>query len=50
MLDIFEEILDRENGSVTEWRPRIEHAQIFTQEDLLKMGRLGGLVLLSVTT
>lgn len=41
VLDIFEEILDRENGSVTEWRPRIEHAQIFTQEDLLKMGRLG---------
>jgi predicted amidohydrolase YtcJ len=47
VLDVFEEILERENGNVTEWRPRIEHAQIFTQDDLERIGRLGGAFLFS---
>lgn len=27
---------------MTEWRPRIEHAQIFTPSDLKRIGELGG--------
>ncbi|KAJ7584940.1 amidohydrolase 3 [Mycena floridula] len=40
ILDIFETIL-REDSNVTEWRPRIEHAQIMTQADLHRIGQLG---------
>ncbi|KAF9260449.1 hypothetical protein L218DRAFT_907141 [Marasmius fiardii PR-910] len=49
-LDIFEDILQgkRENrkANVTEWRPRIEHAQVMTQADLERAGTLG--VIMSV--
>ncbi|KAF9526004.1 amidohydrolase 3 [Crepidotus variabilis] len=41
ILDIFEDILERQGGNVTEWRPRIEHAQIFTLADLERIGRFG---------
>ncbi|KAF8889019.1 amidohydrolase family-domain-containing protein [Infundibulicybe gibba] len=40
ILDIFEDIL-KNGGNVTDWRPRIEHAQIFTPEDLVRIGKLG---------
>jgi predicted amidohydrolase YtcJ len=40
VLDIYERILN-EGTDVTEWRPRIEHAQIFAPEDLEKIGNLG---------
>ncbi|KZT36239.1 amidohydrolase 3 [Sistotremastrum suecicum HHB10207 ss-3] len=39
VLDIFEELL--QNYSVTETRPRIEHSQIFTLDDLQRIGKLG---------
>ncbi|TDL26855.1 hypothetical protein BD410DRAFT_782939 [Rickenella mellea] len=39
ILDIFEDLLRRYNA--TERRPRIEHAQILTLQDLERMGRLG---------
>ena len=46
ILDIFEDILEGKSGkpkvNVSEWRPRIEHAQIFTLADLERIGRLGG--------
>ncbi|KAK2465124.1 hypothetical protein APHAL10511_002816 [Amanita phalloides] len=45
ILDIFEEVLEGEGGkakvNITEWRPRIEHAQIFSPTDLERIGRLG---------
>jgi len=42
VLDIFESIIEGTNkANVTEWRPRIEHAQILTQDDLKRVGRLG---------
>ncbi|PPQ66160.1 hypothetical protein CVT26_010883 [Gymnopilus dilepis] len=41
VLDIYEEIIDQRGGNVSEWRPRIEHAQIFAPEDLKRIGRLG---------
>ncbi|GLB44179.1 putative amidohydrolase family protein [Lyophyllum shimeji] len=41
VLDIFEDILHDHKANVTEWRPRIEHAQILTLEDLQRMGKLG---------
>ncbi|KDR78376.1 hypothetical protein GALMADRAFT_266881 [Galerina marginata CBS 339.88] len=41
ILDIYENILERSGGNVSEWRPRIEHAQIFAPEDLKRIGRLG---------
>ncbi|KAF8889061.1 amidohydrolase family-domain-containing protein [Infundibulicybe gibba] len=40
ILDIFEDIL-KNGGNVTDWRPRIEHAQIFAPEDLVHIGKLG---------
>ncbi|KAF8553612.1 hypothetical protein OG21DRAFT_1477264 [Imleria badia] len=43
VLDIFEDILSNsEFGSATERRPRIEHAQIMTLDDLERAGRLQG--------
>jgi predicted amidohydrolase YtcJ len=43
VLDIFEDVLSNsEYGSATERRPRIEHAQIMTLDDLERAGRLGG--------
>ncbi|KAK7441742.1 hypothetical protein VKT23_016405 [Stygiomarasmius scandens] len=41
VLDIFEDVIESEGVNVTEWRPRIEHAQIMTQRDLERIGRLG---------
>uniref|UniRef100_A0A8H7XPQ0 Amidohydrolase 3 domain-containing protein n=1 Tax=Psilocybe cubensis TaxID=181762 RepID=A0A8H7XPQ0_PSICU len=41
VLNIFEDILEKRGGNVTEWRPRIEHAQIFTPGDLKRMKQLG---------
>ncbi|KAF8797602.1 hypothetical protein BYT27DRAFT_7204413 [Phlegmacium glaucopus] len=41
ILDIYEGILTRSGGNVTEWRPRIEHAQIFAPSDLKRIGDLG---------
>ncbi|CAA7262098.1 unnamed protein product [Cyclocybe aegerita] len=41
ILDIYEDILEHRKGNVTEWRPRIEHAQIFAPEDLERIGKLG---------
>lgn len=43
MLDIFEDILSNSaHGSAAERRPRIEHAQIMTLDDLERLGRLQG--------
>jgi predicted amidohydrolase YtcJ len=44
VLDIFEGILGANAGAVNliGWRPRIEHSQIMTGEDLERIGRLGG--------
>ncbi|KAL0068932.1 hypothetical protein AAF712_003925 [Marasmius tenuissimus] len=45
VLDVFEDIIkgktDETKANVTEWRPRIEHAQIMTQDDLKRAGALG---------
>jgi len=41
VLDIFEDILSGHKENVTEWRPRIEHAQILTLGDLQRIGKLG---------
>ncbi|KAF9260444.1 hypothetical protein L218DRAFT_1002760 [Marasmius fiardii PR-910] len=41
VVDIFEDILKRGKANITEWRPRIEHAQIMTQADLKRVGDLG---------
>ena len=41
VLDIYESII-KEGANVSEWRPRIEHAQIFTLADLERIGKLGG--------
>ena len=50
VLDIFETVLTQESQKTGEdiqdvaarRRPRIEHAQIMTQDDLLRAGQLGG--------
>ena len=42
ILDIYQGILTRSEGNVSEWRPRIEHAQIFAPNDLKRIGELGG--------
>lgn len=43
VLDIYEQILEgEESANVTEWRPRIEHAQIMQLSDIERAGRLGG--------
>ena len=42
ILNIYEDILERRGGNVSQWRPRIEHAQIFAPEDLIRIGKLGG--------
>lgn len=39
VLDIFENVFSGSN--ITESRPRIEHAQIMTLDDLERVGRLG---------
>ncbi|KAH0579709.1 Putative amidohydrolase ytcJ [Termitomyces sp. J132] len=41
VLDIFEDIIAQRGGNITEWRPRIEHAQIMTLDDIKRTGRLG---------
>ncbi|ESK93905.1 amidohydrolase 3 [Moniliophthora roreri MCA 2997] len=42
VLNIFEDIIQGETkANVSEWRPRIEHAQIMTKEDLVRAGTLG---------
>ncbi|KAF9562894.1 hypothetical protein CPC08DRAFT_706411 [Agrocybe pediades] len=41
ILDIFEDILENKGGNVSTWRPRIEHAQIFSPDDLKRIGKLG---------
>jgi predicted amidohydrolase YtcJ len=40
VLDIFEELLTDKN--VSEHRPRIEHTQIITPDDVERLSRLGG--------
>ncbi|KAG5646172.1 hypothetical protein DXG03_004225 [Asterophora parasitica] len=40
-LDIFEDIIGNYGGNATEWRPRIEHAQVMTLDDLHRLGKLG---------
>ena len=40
VLDIFEDVLKGQNA--TKLRPRIEHSQIMTAEDVVRAGRLGG--------
>ncbi|KIM41742.1 hypothetical protein M413DRAFT_444990 [Hebeloma cylindrosporum] len=40
MLDIYENII-KEGANISEWRPRIEHAQIFAPTDLERIGKLG---------
>ncbi|KAG6812236.1 hypothetical protein H0H92_003776 [Tricholoma furcatifolium] len=37
VLDIFEDVLTKQGGNVTEWRPRIEHAQIMTLDDIKRI-------------
>ncbi|KAJ3503012.1 hypothetical protein NLJ89_g8625 [Agrocybe chaxingu] len=44
ILDIYEDILEQRGGNVSEWRPRIEHAQIFAPKDLERIGKLGGII------
>ncbi|KAF8487054.1 amidohydrolase 3 [Russula ochroleuca] len=41
VLDAFEDILSKPGADVNTWRPRIEHAQIFQQRDLERIGKLG---------
>ncbi|KAG6911050.1 hypothetical protein DXG01_004564 [Tephrocybe rancida] len=41
VLNIFEDILTKQGGNITTWRPRIEHAQIMTLDDIKRIGRLG---------
>ncbi|KAF9652242.1 hypothetical protein BDM02DRAFT_234555 [Thelephora ganbajun] len=41
VLNVFEDIHSEEPGFVTENRPRIEHSQIMTLDDLKRSGRLG---------
>ncbi|KXN84714.1 Putative amidohydrolase YtcJ [Leucoagaricus sp. SymC.cos] len=40
-LDIFEELIKEKAVNVSEWRPRIEHAQIIDMHDLERVGKLG---------
>jgi len=40
-LDIFEELIQEKTINVSEWRPRIEHAQIFDLHDIERVGKLG---------
>ena len=42
VLNILEDLIQRENIDVTTWRPRIEHAQIVAPSDIKRIGRLGG--------
>jgi len=42
ILNIYEEILEQRGANASQWRPRIEHAQIFAPEDLTRIGKLGG--------
>ncbi|KAH0834031.1 amidohydrolase family-domain-containing protein [Lanmaoa asiatica] len=45
VLDIFDDILSNsEHGSATQRRPRIEHAQIMTLDDLERVGRLQAVI------
>jgi len=40
VLDIFEDIIETNFVNVTDWRPRIEHAQIMQVSDIERAGRL----------
>jgi predicted amidohydrolase YtcJ len=42
VLDAFEAALEGVN--VTALRPRLEHAQLLTQEDMVRVGRLGSML------
>ena len=46
VLDILEDVINGSNDTdpvdVAQWRPRIEHAQIMTMDDLTRVGKLGG--------
>jgi predicted amidohydrolase YtcJ len=51
VLDILEDIIEGDgSGNLTDWRPRIEHAQIMQASDLERAGRLGGSFLLWMAT
>ncbi|KAK0463225.1 amidohydrolase family-domain-containing protein [Desarmillaria tabescens] len=45
VLDVLEDVILERNGSrkadITKWRPRIEHSQILTLNDIERVGRLG---------
>ena len=41
VLDVYANVI-KEGANVSEWRPRIEHAQIFAPADLERIGKLGG--------
>ena len=42
VLDAFEVALNGSNTNVSALRPRLEHAQIMTEKDMERLGRLGG--------
>jgi hypothetical protein len=42
VLDIFEDMQSKDPGFLMDRRPRIEHSQIMTLDDLDRSGRLGG--------
>ena len=46
ILDVFEDLSEGKSGkpkvNISEWRPRIEHAQIISLTDFERFGRLGG--------
>ena len=50
ILDIYQDILTQSEGNVSEWRPRIEHAQVFAPNDLKRIGELGGWYFLDKST
>ena len=50
VLDIFQEIIEGAGAAnLSDWRPRIEHAQIMQVSDLERAGRLGGSHLFSIS-
>ncbi|TRM59987.1 amidohydrolase family-domain-containing protein [Schizophyllum amplum] len=40
-LDVFESVMEEDGVDPKVWRPRIEHAQIMTAEDLQRVGKMG---------
>jgi predicted amidohydrolase YtcJ len=42
VLDAFEAALKGSNTNVSALRPRLEHAQIMTEKDTQRLGKLGG--------